>query len=95
MPFGEKDVPKRPSVEAPPEGKTITEPLKVDFDAVYLRQFFLCPTEAHAQTLIFGPTDLYRSFVYHDRTDPVVRRPNGAAPRTEQRGAKGDADGLY
>ena len=34
-----------------------------------LRQFFLFhPTEAYAQTLIFGPTDSYKSFV-HDKTE--------------------------
>lgn len=33
-----------------------------------LRQFYLFPTEAYAQTLIFGPTDSYKSFV-HDKTE--------------------------
>jgi hypothetical protein len=55
MPFGEKDVPKRPSVEAPPEGKTITEPLKVDFDAVY--QKLLAPALRAAGCTPFRATD--------------------------------------
>jgi hypothetical protein len=35
MPFGEKEVPKRPMVEAAGEGKAAGDALQVDFDAVY------------------------------------------------------------
>ncbi|MGH8511394.1 MAG: TRAFs-binding domain-containing protein [Gammaproteobacteria bacterium] len=39
MPFGTKEVPKKPCVDAPPAPETSAEALKVDFDSVYQRLF--------------------------------------------------------
>ncbi len=46
MPFGKKDVPKRPTVEASVDGQPVTESLKVDFDAVYENLFARALCEA-------------------------------------------------
>lgn len=39
MPFGTKEVPKKPRVDAPPAPEASAEALKVDFDSVYQRLF--------------------------------------------------------
>jgi hypothetical protein len=39
MPFGKKDVPRKPRIDLPPEAKEEDETLQVDFDAVYERLF--------------------------------------------------------
>jgi tetratricopeptide (TPR) repeat protein len=55
MPFGKKEVPKTPKVEAPAEGKGANEPLKVDFDAVYEKLF--APALRAAECVPFRATD--------------------------------------
>ncbi|MEA3147240.1 MAG: hypothetical protein QOI53_2782 [Verrucomicrobiota bacterium] len=35
MPFGKKEVPKKPLTDLPPDSEAKAETLKVDFDAVY------------------------------------------------------------
>src|SRR4030095_2991866 len=39
MPFGRKDVPKKPQIDASPEREKSRDLLKVDFDAVYEKLF--------------------------------------------------------
>ena len=39
MPFGKKEVPKKPRIDLPPGAKGPDETLQVDFDAVYEKLF--------------------------------------------------------
>jgi hypothetical protein len=55
MPFGEKEVPKRPMVEAAGEGKAPGDSLKVDFEAVYER--LLAPALRAAGCTAFRTTE--------------------------------------
>ena len=55
MPFGKKDVPKKPKVEVPAEGQGAIESLKVDFDAVYEK--LLAPALREAGCVPFRATD--------------------------------------
>jgi tetratricopeptide (TPR) repeat protein len=55
MPFGKKDVPKRPMVEVSAHGQSVPEPLKVDFDAVYEKLF--APALREAGCMPFRATD--------------------------------------
>jgi hypothetical protein len=41
MPFGKKEVPKKPRIDLPPGTKGPDETLQVDFDAVYEKLFVL------------------------------------------------------
>ena len=55
MPFGKKDVPKKPKVEVPAEGQGAIESLKVDFDAAYEK--LLAPALREAGCVPFRATD--------------------------------------
>jgi len=49
MPFGKKEVPKKPFTDLPPDPAAKDEALKVDFDAVYQKLFKLALEEAGLQ----------------------------------------------